>query len=194
MQANFEYSDKEHIYKLNGRILPSCTQILQEEGIANYDFCDDSDKQWGKAGHKMTELWDKNTINMKTISPDLFPYLIGYQKFLADFKVIILPEWIECPTYSQEWGYGVTPDRVVNIRGKMTIYEIKFSAALSRSTAIQTAAQKLAVEEHTSFKIKQRIGLRLMPNSYKLDFYDKITDERIWISAAILNKFKKEQL
>jgi hypothetical protein len=60
------------------------------------------------------------------------------------------------------------------------------------SVKIQTAAQKIAIEEQSNFKIKQRLGLRLLPGDYKLDTYDKIADERIWLSAVILYHFKKE--
>lgn len=192
-QNKFEYDDSEHIYRLNGKIIPSCTQILREEGISNYDFCDDSDKQFGKAGHKVTELWDKCNLDIDTVSEHLYPYLLGYQKFLADFKVIILPELIEKPIYSLKWGYGVTPDRVAMVNGKLSVYEIKFSSSLAKSTAIQTAAQKIAVEEQSKLKIKQRIGLRLAPNNYDISFYNNPTDERIWLSAVILNHYKKDK-
>lgn len=190
-QNKFSYDDKEHIYHLNGKIIPSCTQILREEGISNYDFCDESDLMFGKAGHKITELWDKCNLDIETVDEMLYPYLLGYQKFLKDFKVSVLPEWIEKPAYSLKFEYGVTPDRVAMVNGKLSVYEIKFSSSLSKSTAIQTAAQKIAVEEQSKLKIKQRIGLRLAPNSYDISFYNKPTDERVFLSAVILNKYKK---
>lgn len=190
-QNKFIYDDKEHIYRLNDKIIPSCTQILSEEGISDYTFCDDSDKNFGKAGHKVTELWDKCTLDIDTVAESLYPYLLGYQKFLADFKVSVLQEWIEKPNYSLKWEYGVTADRVAIVNGKLSVYEIKFSSSLARSVAIQTVAQKVAIEEQSKLKIQQRIGLQLLPNDYKVEFYNNPIDERIWLSAALLNKWKR---
>jgi hypothetical protein len=189
---NFSFDDLNHIYRLNGQVIPSVTQILQAEGIADYSYADESDRDFGKAGHRVTELWDKRTLDIKTISEPLIPYLNGYKKFLKDFKVKVIPEWIETPTYSFIWKYGVKPDRVVEINGKLTVYEIKFSTSMIPATRIQTAAQKIAIEEQTKLKIKQRMAVQILPDDYKISEYTKLSDERIWLSAVILNQFKKE--
>jgi len=191
-ENNFTFDELNHQYLLNGIRLPSVTQILQAEGITDYSYADDSDREFGQAGHKMTELWDKGVLDIKTVSEPLIPFFEGYKKFLKDFKVKIILEWIEKPTYSLIWKYGVKPDRVAKVNGKLTVYEIKFSTSLPPGTKIQTVAQKIAIEEQTGLKIKQRMAIQLLPNSYKLEFHNKLSDERIWLSAVILNQFKKE--
>lgn len=186
------YDDINHIYRLNSQVIPSTTQILSEEGLSDYSYADESDRMFGRAGHKLTELWDKKILDTTTTSPLLIPYLEGYKKFLRDFKVKVFSEWIERPICSLVWKYGVTPDRIAEVASKLTVYEIKFSSDLAPSVAIQTAAQKIAIEENSKLKIKQRLGLRLIPGDYRIEFYSKLSDERIWLSAVILNQFKKE--
>jgi len=189
---NFTFDELNHIYRLDGQVIPSVTQILQEEGITDYSYCDDSDKEFGKAGHLTTELWDKRILDIKTVSDPLIPYLNGYKRFIKECKVKIIREWIEKPTYSLKWRYGVKPDRLAKVNNKLTVYEIKFSTSTNPGTAIQTAAQKIAIEEQTKLKIKQRLELRLLPDDYKLEYYNRLSDERIWLSAVILSQFKKE--
>ena len=195
-QDNFRFDAEHHQYWLNGVQIPGYSEIAEAEGLTDYS-CVRPDvlfaaKKFGTAGHTMTALWDKGILNVSILDPNLAPYLTGYQKFLRRHKVEVDPEWIESPTYSKIWKYGVTPDRLAVVDGKLTVYEIKFTAQIPSSTAIQTAAQKIAIEERTGLRIKRRLGIQVLPEDFKIEPFTKIKNETIWKSAVNLYHYKKE--
>lgn len=190
--------DENHIYRLDGEIIPGYSEIAKAEGLIDYSGIPTNvlvaAQKFGTAVHLMTALWDKGILNITTLDKNLMPYLNGYRKFLSKHNVFIYPEWIETPTYSKKWRYGVTPDRMAVVDKKFTDYEIKSTTKMQPSIRIQTVAQKIAIEEQTKIKIKQRIGLQLLPEDYRLEYYNNVCDERIWISAVTLYHFKKEHI
>lgn len=188
-QNSFIFDEKDHIYRLNNRIIPSVTQILQAEGITDFSHCDDSDRDFGKAGHKVTELWDKGKLDIKTISEPLIPCLDLWRKFLKDFDVTIFPGAIEKPIYSSRYLFGTTPDRVGLVNDKVTVIELKFSKAIQKSTGIQLAAQAIASTEHYG-KVRQRIAVPMLGGTPQ--FFNDRRDETIFISALNLWRWKNE--
>jgi len=187
MKNNFSFDELNHIYNLNNQVIPSVTQILQAEGITDYSYADESDRDFGKVGHRVTELWDKGKLNIKTISKPLIPCLEIWKKFLKDFDVTIFPGAIEKPIYSSKYLFGVTPDRVGLVNDKVTVIEIKFSKATQRSTGIQLAAQAIASTEHYG-KVRQRIAVPLLNG--KPQFFNDRQDETIFISALNIWRWK----
>lgn len=146
---NFSFDEVNHIYRLDGRIIPSVTGILQAEGITDYSYADESDREFGRAGHKMTELWDKGTLDIKTISAPLIPYLNGYKKFLKDFKVKFKTNEIEQPLMSNIYYFAGTPDRKpILVNNKLTLIDIKITTSMQLSTGIQLAAYQILYEEN----------------------------------------------
>lgn len=191
-QSNFNFDKKNHIYRLDNQIIPSVTQILQAEGITDYSYADESDRDFGQAGHKVTELWDKGILDIKTVSEPLIPCLENWKKFLKDFDVTIFPDVIEKPIYSLRYLFGTTPDRVGLVNDKVTVIELKFSRAIQRSTGIQLAAQAIAVTEHYRYgKVKQRMAVPLLDG--KPQFFNDRQDETIFISALNLWRWKNEK-
>ncbi len=183
----FTFDLETHIYRLNDRIIPSVTQILSSEGITDYSYADESDREFGKAGHKMTELYDKGILDIKTVSIPLTPCLENWKKFLKDFEVTIFPGAIEKPIYSSRYLFGVIPDRVGLVNNKVTVIEIKFSKTIQRGTGIQLAAQAIASTEHYG-KVRQRIAVPLLGGTPQ--FFNDRQDETIFISALNLWRWK----
>ena len=189
-ENNFTFDEATHTYRLNNRIIPSVTQILQAEGITNYSYADESDKEFGKVGHKVTELWDKGKLDIKTVDKSLIPCLELWKKFLKDFEVTIFPGAIEKPIYSSRYLFGVTPDRVGLVNSKVTVIEIKFSKAIQRATGIQLAAQAIASTDFYG-KVRQRMVVPLLGGTPQ--FFNDRQDETIFISALNLWRFKNEK-
>lgn len=188
-QNNFQFDELNHIYRLNNQIIPSVTGILQAEGITDFSYADESDREFGQAGHKVTELWDRGILDIKTVSEPLIPCLEKWKQFLKDFDVTLFPGAIEEPIYSSRYLFGVTPDRVGLVNNKVTVIEIKFSKTIQRATGIQLAAQAIASTEHYG-KVRQRIAVSLLDG--KPQFFNDRQDETIFISALNLWRYKNE--
>ncbi len=185
--TKFRFDKEKHLYFLDEIEIPSVTQILHAEGLTDYTYCDNSDKAFGTAGHKVTELWDKGKLDIKTIAKSLIPCLEVWKKFLKDFDITIFPGAIEKPIYSSRYLFGTTPDRVGLVNNKVTVIEIKFTKTIQRSTGIQLAAQAIASTENYG-KVRQRIAVPLLSGTPQ--FFNDRQDETIFLSALNLWRYK----
>ena len=192
-ENDFSFNKETHIYRLNNKIIPSVTQVLQAEGITDYSYADESDREWGQAGHKITELWDRGVLDKRTVSKPLIPCLEAWKKFLSDFKVKVILDWIERPICSHRYRYGVTPDRLCLIDGIYTLVELKFASGIQKGTRIQLAAQKIAVTEYLKTQRIRRWALQITKEGKGIPhFFNNKADESIWISAINLWRFRDE--
>lgn len=95
--------------------------------------------------------------------------------------------------------YGTTPDRIGCVKGRISGVEIKATAKLMASTAIQTAAHAMAYNETAprGMKILDRYGVLLLPDgvnerNYKMEKYKKKSDESVFRSALNIYNWKKK--
>lgn len=189
--------DENHIYRLNDKIIPGCSEILKDMGLSDYSNARqdvlEAAAKFGSAVHKACDLHDRGTLDYKTLSAPLVPYLDGWKKFISDYQAVVVPDWIERISGSLRWRFGVTPDRVLVIKDRVVVCEIKSTTSIMRSVALQTAAQKIAVEENYG-KVHRRIAVQLTDSSYKIHEFKNQNDEETFICARKLYAWKKENL
>jgi hypothetical protein len=194
----FDFDQKSHIYHLNGKIIPSVTRILADTGIYDYKGVPpevmEAARLFGQACHRLTELYDLETLDMVTVNTPLIPYLTAWQKFRADFKVVIYPSWIEKPICSYKYQFGTIPDRICSIGNKVTLVEVKSTATIQPAVGIQLAGQEIAVEENYG-KVRQRIAVQLKSDgTYSIKEFKNPSDKSIFISALNLWRWREENL
>jgi hypothetical protein len=81
---------------------------------------------------------------------------------------------------------------VAEIKGVLTVIELKTVSSMNPTTALQTEAQRIAIEETYNIKIKQRWGLQLIPGALpKLEPYIVLTDFTVWLSAVNFWHYKE---
>lgn len=189
--------DENHIYRLDGQIIPGCSQILKSCGLSDYSNVPkdilDAASNFGTAVHLATALWDKNTLDMSTLSEPLVPYLEGWKRFIDDYKPTVLTEWTENPMGSVKYRFGCTPDRVLIVRDKIWVLDIKTTSSILPSIAIQTAAQAICIKENYK-KVHKRVAIQLTENNYKLFPFDKPSDEATFLACLRVFNWKKENL
>lgn len=103
-----------HTYRDDeGGIILSTTKILQlaELTPAFYKTLDPWYAEKGHAVHAATEYFDKGTLDLDTVDPEIEGYLDAYRKFRQDFPVDILG--IEVRLYHPRYKYAGTIDRVI---------------------------------------------------------------------------------
>lgn len=184
-KSNLIFNAEKHEYLEEGIRLPSVTEILQEGGFIDLSNVRadvlEAARNFGNAVHKMAELWDKGTLEMLTLDPQLLPYLEGYKKFLKDYDLSFEPDEIEQHLASRVWRYAGTPDRFRKIR-KLLI-DLK-SGTMQPATELQTAAYQILIEENFGIKIKERWGVQLLPGGYKIHPFKDKSDRTIFLGAV----------
>jgi len=85
-----KFYDKDHIYELDGEIIPSVSEISRfaSKEIYNSDinkYILDNAKERGTAVHKATEQLD--TVGTCDIASEYMPYIQAYLSFRKDFNI-----------------------------------------------------------------------------------------------------------
>lgn len=194
--ANLIFDPENHIYTLDGVAIPFYSAIAKAEGLSDYFGVNsevmEAARKFGDAGHLMLKLFVEDNLDEGTLDANLIPYLNGYKKFAGEHEIKNIPGWIECPTFSARWRYGIKPDWIGYVDGKVTVIEWKFTSAIMPSVAIQTAAQKVAFEEQTKMKVSQRWGLQLLENNFHVEPFRNTADEMVWFSALNIYTWRRK--
>jgi hypothetical protein len=187
--------DENHIYRLDGVIIPGYSQIARDLGLIDYSHIPQRNLDWkrdvGRAVHTAIFLRNTDELDMGSLDEVVNSYFKSWLMFIELYKPKILTQYSEKPICSFKWKYGVTPDIVAEIKD-LTVLELKTVTQMNPVTAIQTEFQKTAIEETYNIKIKQRWGLQLIPNAMpKLEPYTNMADTALMMSAVNLWYWKE---
>ena len=185
--------DKDtHEYKVNGLVIPSVTQIIQGAGLTNFanvpDFILQEKADLGTKVHSATELYDKGTLDKKSLHPILKKYLNSWIKFKKDFDFVV--EDIEEVYYHPLYKSIGRVDRVGTIKSKKVLLDIK-SGVKYKTHAIQTAGYKILHDygKPKSEQIKERYTVYLSETGYKVEPNKDQTDENVFLAALTIFNF-----
>jgi len=84
VKEGVKYDKEKHRYWWNGSPVPSVTDIMQDVGLivikGNKSDIDIA-REFGKAVHLATELYDERILNEEKLDPKITPYLNCWKKF-----------------------------------------------------------------------------------------------------------------
>src|SRR4051794_27239936 len=115
------FDEALHEYRLDGRRLPSVTQVLAplvDFSMVRKDVLERA-QALGTAVHRMTELHDNDDLDEESLSEELRPYLAGWKKFRAEcqFEPVTVEHRMSHPVYR----YAGTSDRTGVIKGRLAV-------------------------------------------------------------------------
>lgn len=87
------FDEETHTYRLDGRVIPSVTQILKSAGVIDDSFYNEEGRVRGTAVHLATQYLDEGDLEWESLDPEIIPYVKAYQKFKEESGFI--PELIE---------------------------------------------------------------------------------------------------
>lgn len=198
MPNKLEFDEANHIYRLDGVVIPSVTQVLKGAGLIDFSKVPPSLLEaackFGTAVHKATELWDKGTLDEESLDPNLRPYLNGWILFRQEYG--FEPISIEEILYSKIYRIAGTPDRIGKWRidDSIIIPDIKTGFELSPANAIQLSGYELMYKENLKGKHKiKRMSISLNEEStYKIQEYKDKGDVNILIAALSIYNWRQK--
>ena len=136
-----EYEDSTHTYSIEGRRVPSVTQVIDwldpwhqtPEGIAA--------GARGTIAHAACHLSDAGDWNPDGMDVEWLGYVEGWQRFLRESGYIVIDS--ECVAYSEQLQFAGRADRVGDLNTKPTLVDIKSGGARA-CHKLQTAAYQAA--------------------------------------------------
>lgn len=166
-----EFDAATHTYTLDGRVLPSVTQVLKEARICDYSMIPQAVLQFaaerGTAVHLATQLLDEGDLDVESLDPVLAPYVQAWEKFKAETGFV--SERIEKRIVNETYFYAGTYDRVgigIFQGGRRGIVDIK-SGILLPGHHVQLAAYAEAMGEPATTR---RMLVQLRPDGqYRIE-------------------------
>lgn len=188
------FDEPSHVYRWNGKVVPSVTQVLG----ALYSFADvpidvlEAARERGTDVHLACQLDDEGDLNEATITEEVAPYLKAWRKFKHDCR----PSFgaIEKPVYNAARRYAGTPDRddvCFRFGAEMVTgaqIDIKTSLASHVCWGVQTAAYSNALGKPQ----QPRFTVQLRPDGdYRLLEWTDPADWPVFVSLLTLRTFKE---
>jgi hypothetical protein len=198
MSIEFSFDANRHLYLVQGRPVPSVTQVLHSAGLgADYSMVPsqvlERKRIIGTYIHKATQFLDEGSLDLASVDAELQPYLSAYQRFLGESG--FRPQLIEHRIVGSIGGMlcGGTVDRVGVVNGKLWIIDLKCVDRLYPGFALQTAGYELLLPKPLVPPFKYtRAVLQLRPDgSYKLSPpYEDPSDLDVFRAALITTIWK----
>ena len=151
----FRVDLEKHEYHLGDDRLISITDCLRTSGLIDVSWATDFDLWVGTATHRAIELYNKGTLDLDTLDPDLRNRIDAWQEFLnqTGFK----PKESEKSVYSPILRVAGTLDVLGDFPdGAEGIVEVK-SGNVAKWCALQTAGQDILL----GGKRRRRFGLKV---------------------------------
>jgi hypothetical protein len=198
MSIDFTFDGDHHLYLVQGRPVPSVTQVLHSTGLgADYSMVSpevlERKRLIGQFVHEATQYLDEGSLDLASVDPELQPYLCAYQRFLRESG--FQPQLIEHRIVGSIGGMlcGGTVDRVGMMNGQLWIIDLKCVERLYPGFAIQTAGYELLLPKPVVPPFKYiRAVLQLRPDgSYKMSPpYEDPSDLDVFRAALITTIWK----
>jgi len=110
------FNEELHQYTVDGRIIPSVTQIISAVGLYEFDFVSSETlavaAERGRLVHTMIEWYEHGELDEKTIDPELQGYFDAYLAMKISGKFPLKPEAIELRAWSEKYLYAGTLDQL----------------------------------------------------------------------------------
>ncbi|MBN2118539.1 MAG: hypothetical protein JW730_18340 [Anaerolineales bacterium] len=135
-----EFDEAAHIYRLDGRVIPSVTQVLASVGIIDPSKYGAGAAEFGSEVHAACEMYD--LLGEVSNDPRIEPYLAAWAGFRRQKQLDFDPERIEFRACHADLGYAGTVDRATDD----LIIDIK-SGGVERWHRLQSSAYAWAMPE-----------------------------------------------
>lgn len=171
------FDPENHIYKVNGEVWPSVTQVLKDMGFIDSTWFTEYARERGSLAHLIIKWHCLGILDEDTVDPVLRPYLDAWKLFVADTGFV--SKQIETPLYDPLRRFAGTPDNVGELYKIPSVIDYK-TGAMSQVTGIQLAGYELL----TGKRLK-RYGLQLTDKGkYKLTEFKDRNDRQVFLAAT----------
>ena len=188
--------DEEHIYTVDGKIMPSVTQILQAHLQIDYFHHDDYYRNRGSEVDRCSVLYLEDDLDWDTVDRRVLPYINQFKDFCE--ATGYMPMEHHGFVHNPQLGYAGEYDLLgyfMNKSGKVLIDiktgdkrpHYKLQTAMYAMALVQTYGEL----ERYSFTDFKRFGLYLGQDHYKLEKHDNPADFSYAQSICLANTARK---
>lgn|SRR5574340_48203 len=185
-----DFNEAEHRYTVDGRDVPSVTQVISRVFPELYAHSGDFAKQRGSIAHKAIALDLEGVLDEDSVSPVIAPYLAAARRFLAESHIKVMA--FERRLYSPTYGYAGTLD-VIGLDGKSPALWDWKTGAPGWQAGLQTAAYVQMWQEAAGDVIRARFAVHLHDDgSFTVTSYPNFKSDFADFCAALRVYHRKE--
>lgn len=197
----FRFDANDHTYWLGDVRLIGVSEAIQAAGLKSFDGIRpetlERARLRGIAVHAACHYLDDGDLNWKTVSPEIEPFVRGWERFKADTGFVA--DEIEAPIFDPTRGVAGTPDRIGRFPGShvRAVVDIK-TYAPDDVTGVQTAAYGLIrFDERDPFSDRvyeahRRLGVWLKGDgTYGVREFGEGRDSSVFLAALAIAQFKR---
>lgn len=155
-QPNFTFDPELHVYQIDGRTVPSVTEII---GTVLPGWQAES---WylgrGRALHAACDLDDRGCLDWDSVAREIEGRVLAWRKFRRECPVSLVES--EHPLASARHRYAGTFDRIFDFAGKLVVCDLK--STCEPQVRLQLGAYSLLIQERDPRqKIVQAVAVEL---------------------------------
>lgn len=191
-----EFDPATHTYHINGRRVPSVTQVLSAAGMTNGAYWTPEARDRGTYVARATEILDRDPddFDWDAVDEDKVGYVRAWERFKYESGCEIVAS--EQQVYSEAWQFAGTLDRIARL---ISMYEpSKLRVLIDIKTGsgaewhrFQTAGYRLGRDERPL----GRAAVYLSPNgSYRYVEHRERRDEDVFKAALTVAKWRVEHI
>ncbi len=193
--SDFTFDEKDHIYRLDGRILPGVTKTL-EHNFGTRPYWSEWHAERGKAMHLAIHYMAENRLDWNTVDDRIKSRLSAFQKFLDETGYVI--RYSEIKLFSRRYRFAGTLDLILEGDQGLLLADIKSS--IEPTVDLQLGGYSLLWDESTTYlplpKIKRALAIELKEDgNYNLKWVkDLKRSKRIFPSFLTVANWKSENI
>ena len=168
--TGLEFDPAAHRYTLDGRVVPSVTQLLEAAGLVDLDGIDPGvlrrKRELGTWVHAAIALMLDDDLDVETVWPPAAPYLAAFDRFRVESRFVFVRELCEQPLVDPVLGFAGTPDLVGRFPegGATAVLDVKCTYTLAPTCGLQTAAYQHLLRVGANCPVTKRLALWLRPD------------------------------
>jgi len=200
-----EFSAANHEYRIDGALVPSVTQLLDDAGLTpDYSVVSPAVLEHARSRgihiDACCDLLDADDLDWRSVHPEAVPYLEAWIAF-REYEGFT-PVAAQVPLYHPRYGYAGTVDAVGLLPGnRPVIVERKSTARMAATYALQTAGYALdgmyyappggGVLAPVPWERPARLGVQLRRDGkYTLVPYDDPEDLAAFLGVVALGRWR----
>lgn len=187
------FDAETHTYTLDGRRLPSVTEVLAP--LIDYSRVPqdvlEAARVFGSHVHKACDLFNRDELDFDSLDPALVPYVSAWKQFLEDTGAVVIAS--ETPVFHDQLGYAGTPDVVLAWGNRIVIPDLKSTAVVPPTVGPQTAAYAKAYQRMHGGREPERRCIQLNADgTYRVHAKREASDWSYFLSALNCYRFKEK--
>lgn len=191
---SFTFDAEKHEYRLQGKVLPSVTQVLSI--VNDFDRVPrailEHARERGECLHRAVNLYNRDDLEFESLDNDTSADVYAWARFLRESGAVVIAS--ESPVVHETLGFAGTPDVVLSWKERIVIPDIKSTYSVPATVGCQTWAYAAAWQSMNGAKrMPERYCIHIKDGNYTAHKRNDPADQSLFISCLNIWQWKNRQ-